>query len=461
MSGRSTDKARVGYHRIENTETVSSPHTFAYNSGAHVPSTSRPDKPRISNIRITSAVAGLPMGQLNSRSCGSATAATTISSSPQRGSREAPTGRDPRLSSSAATTTAPQRMTVDGFPWSTRRVETMTFDMEQVSPPIANLFRRLIMTEVPTIAMDRVLIEENDSVVLDELLSHRLGLVPVAGPVARLSYITQSNEVGFQNLDPSRVLLFELDMIGAPDVAITPVYSHYLRWVPLPGQESWGRHGGAATTGDGAAVDRDLQKNEEETGAERGRSEATGAAAAAAVDSSEEEDDVFLVHPDILLTKLGPGQRLKLRAIAVKGIGAVHAKWSPVSACSYQLKTTIRLTEPICGADAELLMKVCPGVFGLEQSSRGMEAVVVDADKWSSSRESLRKDVYPQLADKIVVEKDKTHVVFRLESVGQLHPAQIFRMALRLFAERIRGLAAQLQSTEVNVTDAGAKSLQQ
>lgn len=435
---RDVDKVQVGYHRAENTETVSSPHTYAYSSGRDVPSTTKPDKPTVSDIHIASAVAGLPPAYFTKQSAKRSVSAVKKEKSDEEAEAAA-------SSSPAHGGAAEARTTVDGFPWSTRRVERLSFEMHHISPPIANLFRRVLTTEVPTLAFDRILIEENDSPVLDELLSHRLGLVPVAGPVLKMDYITESTQAGFNNLDPRRGLLFELDATGAKEAAVTPVYSRQLRWVPLPGQEQWAR-----STVSGAAA-----KSENEEAHPAGSS---------AVDA-DSDDAVFLVHPDILITKLGPGQRLKLKAIAVKGIGSVHAKWCPVSACYYEMKTSVELRQPLSGAAAEALVKSCPmGVFDYEGGKKGGAATVVAPEKCTLCRECLRSEDTAASAaagevDRVLVQKDKTNVIFHVESVGQLHPAQIFRLGLRLFAERCRALSEMVQSTEVRVVDAGAKAL--
>ncbi|CAM38250.1 putative DNA-directed RNA polymerase, alpha subunit [Leishmania braziliensis MHOM/BR/75/M2904] len=442
-SRRDVDKVQLGYHRAENTETVSSPHTYAYNSSKSVPSTAKPDKPTVSNIRIVSAVAGLPPSAFAAKASGKREKKKEEEPESVTAAEGSPSSSSTLLYDAASGA----RTTVDGFPWSTRRVERMSFELQHVSPPISNLFRRVLMTEVPTLAFDRVLIEENDSPVLDELLSHRLGLIPVAGPVMKMQYITESNQASFTNLDPSRILLFELDAMGAKDAAVTPVYSHQLQWVPLPGQEKKG----------GAKVGAGADARE----AERG-----GDAGAAEFNTDDDDDAVFLVHPDILLTKLGPGQRIKLKAIAVKGFGAVHAKWCPVSACYYEMKTSVELRERLTGSAAEALVKSCPaGVFGYEDGQKGAAATVLAPEKCTLCRECLRSDDNAGAAaasegDRVRVQKDKTHVIFHIESVGQLHPAQILRFGLRLFAERCRALAEIVQSTEVHVVDASAKLLE-
>ncbi|CUF74874.1 DNA-directed RNA polymerase alpha subunit, putative [Bodo saltans] len=354
------DRARVGRDRIENVETSSSPHTFG--SGAiAMPESCIPDVPTISNIVVVSALAG-----------------------------------DPSLSKASGV----DRAESEG-PATTHRVQTLTFDLQRVSAPTANMFRRVFVTEVPTAAFDRIMIEENDGVVLDEILSHRLGMCPVAAPVDKLEYITDSQSVSFSRLDASRCIVFELDVCGKPNIPITPVYSGELKWVPLPGQESWG-------------------------------------------------NEVFIVHQDIMLAKLGPNQRIKLRAVAIKGLGLSHTKWSPVSACFYEMKTDIQFSSPVVGEAAQELRKACPmRVFDVEDSG---QAVVSRPRDCTLCRECLRVDRYPAFAESIKIEKLKTNFHFTIETTGQLSAEVVFRNGLQQFAERMRDLAKTLTSSEVKVT---------
>lgn len=57
----------------------------------------------------------------------------------------------------------------------------LEFDLIGVTPALANAFRRLMISEVPSMAIEKVHIYNNTSIIQDEILAHRLGLIPLKG----------------------------------------------------------------------------------------------------------------------------------------------------------------------------------------------------------------------------------------------------------------------------------------
>lgn len=55
------------------------------------------------------------------------------------------------------------------------------FDIIGITPALANAYRRIMISEVPTMAIEKVYIYNNTSIIQDEILAHRLGLIPFKG----------------------------------------------------------------------------------------------------------------------------------------------------------------------------------------------------------------------------------------------------------------------------------------
>jgi DNA-directed RNA polymerase subunit D len=146
---------------------------------------------------------------------------------------------------------------------------SVTIQLEGIDRSYANAVRRFCFAEVPSMAIDDVVILENSSVLYDEILAHRLGMVPIKTDLGRYNLPEDCDCGNPLGCHKCRVL-FVLDAKGKDKVST--VYS-----------------------GDLVSEDREVRP----------------------------------ISEKIPLVKLVQGQSVKLEAYARLGKGKEHAKWQP------------------------------------------------------------------------------------------------------------------------------------
>lgn len=63
-----------------------------------------------------------------------------------------------------------------------KKKNLVCFDLKGANTATANAFRRAVISQVPVMAVDRVMFYDNSSVINDEVLAHRIGLIPLKTP---------------------------------------------------------------------------------------------------------------------------------------------------------------------------------------------------------------------------------------------------------------------------------------
>jgi DNA-directed RNA polymerase I and III subunit RPAC1 len=154
------------------------------------------------------------------------------------------------------------------------------------------------------------------------------------------------------------------------------------------------------------------------------------------------------IHEDILLAKLRPGQVIQLEAHARKGVGKDHAKYSPVATAAYRLMPHIEIVNPVYDELAEQLVHLYePGVFKLvpcDDKHHRVQAVLHNPYACTMSRNYMRD---PTLKQSIKMSRIPDHFIFSIESVGMLPPGVILAEALKILQEKCRNTISYIDES--------------
>lgn len=133
-----------------------------------------------------------------------------------------------------------------------------------------------MISEVPCMTIDDVFFYENISSMNDEMIAHRLGLIPLKTDLDSYNLPEKCDCKSEMGCNKCRAMA---TLEAVADESLVTVYSSDIKF---------------------------------------------------------DNPDVHPVSDRIPIIKLAPGQRIKFEAHAKLGIGKQHAKWQPVSACAYK-----------------------------------------------------------------------------------------------------------------------------
>lgn len=168
--------------------------------------------------------------------------------------------------------------------------------LKNVPVIVANSIRRAVMSYVPTLAIDKVYIFKNSSLMNDNMLAHRLGLIPLKMPLSEMPELPVEKDVneGFHV-----TLTLKVESREKP---VTVLSSHLKSTIP----------------------------------------------------------SVKIPIGNIEIVKLMPGQEIEAEMWAYVGRGRLHAKWSPVSTAVVRGLPVISLPSTQCNQECEKCIEACP-----------------------------------------------------------------------------------------------------
>ncbi|KAG5010854.1 hypothetical protein AAZX31_07G204400 [Glycine max] len=282
------------------------------------------------------------------------------------------------------------------------------FELRDTDASIANALRRVMIAEVPTVAIDLVEIEVNSSVLNDEFIAHRLGLIPLTSERAMSMRFSRDcdacdgdGQCEFCSVEFHLRVKCMTDQ--TLDVTSKDLYSSDPTVSPVD-------------FSDPSATDSDNNRG-------------------------------------IIIVKLRRGQELKLRAIARKGIGKDHAKWSPAATVTFMYEPEIHINEDLMETltleeKREWVDSSPTRVFEIDPVTQ--QVMVVDAEAYTYDDEVLKKAEAmgkPGLVE-IIARQDS--FIFTVESTGAVKASQLVLNAIEILKQKLDAVRLSEDTVEAD-----------
>lgn len=293
-----------------------------------------------------------------------------------------------------------------------------------------------MIAEVPTLAIDLVEFYENSTVLNDEYIAHRLGLIPLRyqAPDSLRGGDCHAHGAFLPHYDcachdgcPRCNVQFELDV----------------------------------------DFDRDFAKRNEGQGHGEDEVDLMPSLTVTSTDLISNNDCVTPAHflsqgeadtshdQGISIVKIGSGQHLHLKAWARMGICKEHAKWCPVAVATYRFYPEITLNEEALSTltmeQKMELVECCPDQILILDDMTGKISVCEYVEECATFTEDLKvtQNAMKKRAedeDFVTVTQSTDKFIFTVESTGAMDAEEILMSALRVLKDRLNYLALEVQN---------------
>jgi DNA-directed RNA polymerase II subunit RPB3 len=288
-----------------------------------------------------------------------------------------------------------------------------TFLFRNIDFSLINSLRRIIISEVPTIAIDLVYIESNTSSLHDEFIVHRLSLLPLFSE--NINEIKYSRDCECENYCSFCSSVFELNVTAKEGIKY--VFSTDL--IEISNRFY-------------------LSKNE---------------------NFPIHSSSLFKSYsdPKIIIAKLNKGQRIKLTCVAKKGIGKMHAKWSPISILKIKTEPNLKIDLEALNSSLddnvkEKISKTFSEFFRFEKSI----SKVNFSDLYLNGRIFFFEKTLASLVEfflqekidplKIIINKQGEKVFYiHIESTGALSCKSILKYAIQIMKQKLNFIGIHVE----------------
>jgi DNA-directed RNA polymerase subunit D len=263
----------------------------------------------------------------------------------------------------------------------------LKFLLKGISIEMVNAIRRIMLSWIPCMAVDEVIILKNDSPLYDDVLAHRIGLIPL------------TTDLDVYNLPEN----CECGGFGCPQCQVSLTLE-----VTNKTKDNMVIYSG------------DLESN---------------------------DPKIVPVNPNIPIAKIGKNESLIFEAYAILGRSRDHVKWQAVSNVFYRYLPVIEFDDSKCSScpDKCIVSRMCPEkLFDFSDK----KAATLQKDYWKKCTLCRAcKENCPQ--DAIQIDYDKNSYIFSIESDGVLPLDVVLEKAFEIFLAKIDEFLETLEKVEI------------
>ncbi|TFG01068.1 MAG: DNA-directed RNA polymerase subunit D [Promethearchaeota archaeon] len=263
----------------------------------------------------------------------------------------------------------------------------LTFQISDISIEMINALRRIMMSWIPCFAVDEVIILKNDSTLYDDILAHRIGLIPLKTDLEAYN-LPEDCECGGTGCPQCQVSLTCEIQNDSND--ILTIYSG------------------------------DLETN---------------------------DPNIVPTSPNIPIAEIGKDSGLTFEAYAILGRAKDHVKWQSVSNVFYRKKPIIEFDDSKCKGcpDKCIVSRMCPEKL-FEYSDNSSPTLKKDAWQKCTLCKSC-EDNCPN--DAVTIGSEDNAYIFYIESDGVLTFKTIIEKTFEILDDNIVEFSEKLETVEI------------